>query len=733
MLDRVRERLGLYSRTDLQTAISRAIDHTLKQYPPLAHELQERPHSATQGVQPLDQNFSAYLRATGMFPWVASCVDTLSHACASVPLKLYRDTADGDAEEIDSHPLIDLFENPNPVDGYYSLWYAAIQQLGYTGEVFFAGVGPVRSMPFVDPEEIWVVQSDRLAPTFEANTRRRGNSAPMLTGWAYTSGSGMAPQEHYAPEEIIHVKIPNPRDPIRGLSPLKKLEPTLNLLWSALSWNKAYFDNAASISLLITCAQVADTEINRFRRQVDERHVGVKKAMRPMIFAGQDVKTQDHSNSPKDAMFLELMHWCREEIFAVYHCKPVSQGIVEDANRSNTGGQLQDLYENAVIPWNRMMVDVINSSILMLPYEGMYWGHDYSGVSALQPNKLEEAQVDQIYINTRVKTVNEIRRDREFGEDVEWGDEPPEPMQFGLPNSGGFGNEGESEEDEGEKNSRIAAAQLRAKAKRTHGKGARDLRWKAFAVRTEAFERAWDRKVRSLFRGTLAAVLDDIDRRTNLGLTREQSLARKAKDEGVPPQWGQDPPEIPLSEEERWKAGLHPLSEKTLRAGAEDVLEEIGGEAFAFDVNRPGVQEYIERRLGKNIKTILQTQQGRVNALVLEAVENSWTIGELEKELRNAFGKDSRSWSERIARTETGGLYNRGALEGMEEAGVKTKEWLSSRDSFVRDVHEDADGQVVDIAADFVLSDGDRGPHPLAMTLPENVCNCRCSVVIGDK
>jgi SPP1 gp7 family putative phage head morphogenesis protein len=96
----------------------------------------------------------------------------------------------------------------------------------------------------------------------------------------------------------------------------------------------------------------------------------------------------------------------------------------------------------------------------------------------------------------------------------------------------------------------------------------------------------------------------------------------------------------------------------------------------------------------------------------------------MAKRVRKVMGvHQSRSMT--IARTETGFAFADGRHIAMKENGIKKQEWLTARDSNVRDSHK-IDGQVRSI--------GRRFSNGLLRPLDPNgkakdVINCRCTVV----
>ena len=104
-------------------------------------------------------------------------------------------------------------------------------------------------------------------------------------------------------------------------------------------------------------------------------------------------------------------------------------------------------------------------------------------------------------------------------------------------------------------------------------------------------------------------------------------------------------------------------------------------------------------------------------------------------EARKHIDRVESEWqtrSERIARTETAGAYNAGALDAgrVEEAGVKV--WIATSDDRTRDDHLDTSGQCVPTAEPFDVG-GDELQMPADPSGPaRQTINCRCTVVFAD-
>lgn len=100
-----------------------------------------------------------------------------------------------------------------------------------------------------------------------------------------------------------------------------------------------------------------------------------------------------------------------------------------------------------------------------------------------------------------------------------------------------------------------------------------------------------------------------------------------------------------------------------------------------------------------------------------------------------ALDAESTYWRARatlIARTESTGAYNYGALTALTDEGVACKRWLATLDARTRPTHRGVDGQVVRVRGTF-----DVGGVAMRMpgdpsAPPAEVCNCRCTIVQAD-
>ena len=258
---------------------------------------------------------------------------------------------------------------------------------------------------------------------------------------------------------------------------------------------------------------------------------------------------------------------------------------------------------------------------------------------------------------------------------------------------------------------------------------ARDRRWAAFRSRTEALERTVRSRVRQIARDIRGAVLEEIARRTSeLGILHEPKSVKAAGDRPVPPDWLDDLFNIEDFAED-FAALLGPALSRIYQEGAEDLATEALGEFYPFPMDDPRIQSFLQSHTATRVRTILASRQAELRGIIERSIRDSETVDQLSRRLREHF-TGTPGWAQRIARTETIGLYNRGGLQGLEEAGVASKVWLSARDEKVRPDHWEADGREVGLQDNFIVG-GHAAPAPGQFGVADQDINCRCTLTAG--
>lgn len=277
-------------------------------------------------------NSSAGFGAYGAVSTLFSVVNRLANDTSAVDWKLYQKSGDkrrkfawddmDSRKEIDrNHPVTRVLNNPNPFMTRQELFETAQQHLDLVGEAFL----------YVDrnnfmrvPAEIWPLNPLKMSIAVD-------DWKEYITGYVYKDSNG---HDHpFEVDEIIHLRMPNPADPYRGLSPVGSLVVDLDSHRLASEHTRSFFLNDATPGGVIEFPEgIDDRQFNSIKSQWNEKHRGVRNAYKIGIIEGG--KWVSTSFSMKDMQFVELKKLSSDTIREAYGFPKFKQGIVEDVNRA---------------------------------------------------------------------------------------------------------------------------------------------------------------------------------------------------------------------------------------------------------------------------------------------------------------------------------------------------------------------------------------------------------------
>ena len=91
--------------------------------------------------------------------WVYACVTIRAKAVASATFRAYKRGKSADESvEIGAHPILDLFNEVNPISTRYDLFFLTVAHLDLTGDCYWY----VPSSGLGIPGEIWVIPPDKV-------------------------------------------------------------------------------------------------------------------------------------------------------------------------------------------------------------------------------------------------------------------------------------------------------------------------------------------------------------------------------------------------------------------------------------------------------------------------------------------------------------------------------------------------------------------------------------------
>lgn len=309
-------------------------------------------------------------------------LNKISNNIASVPFIFYK----GDQQVFDT-PIDKLFDRPNPLTSRFQLFESTVIHMGLYGEAFWLlneSVGMSTGRPGAIPAEIYVLNPKEMKHVVDGQG--------TLTGWVYNN---TLPLELH---QIVHFKLYNPYDLYRGLAPLEAARIALDTDYEASRYNKSFYENDATPSLVVSIPgdePMQNDEFLRLKTQFENRHKGSANARR-VAFAQAGMEITPLTVTQDEMKYIESRTFSRDEILAVFGVPKSVAGFTEGLNRATAYAQKRSFWIETLLPYMTLIQEQLNHSLFSI------YAPDYSG--KFDRDAIEELRAD---LEKRAKVARE--------------------------------------------------------------------------------------------------------------------------------------------------------------------------------------------------------------------------------------------------------------------------------------------------------------------------------------
>lgn len=226
-----------------------------------------------------------------------------------------------DVEHVESsqHGALKVLERPNDFYTTQEYFESGQQHVDLTGEGWTV-IGRINTVPY----ELWNVSPARM----EVVT----SPSQFIKGYIYKGPNGEdIPLKR---EDVLTIRMPNPEDPHRGLSPVQTVMNNLDSARFSSLWNRNFFLNGARPDGLIRVpTTMTDRQWTTFQDRYAASHKGIQNAHRVGVLEA-GMEWVDVKFSQKDMMFVELAGLDKATIREAYGMSKFALGDLEDVNRA---------------------------------------------------------------------------------------------------------------------------------------------------------------------------------------------------------------------------------------------------------------------------------------------------------------------------------------------------------------------------------------------------------------
>jgi HK97 family phage portal protein len=682
---------------------------------------------------------------------VYTAVSKIAHASAAVDWVLYKKGRSGRSswEEIEQHPLLELWARPNPMQSKNDFIESVVGFKKITGNSYIEAVRGSLNKP---PVEMWPVRPDRM------RIIPGSNGYPLKYEFKYQSFTKLWDVDQISMRsDILHMKSFNPTDDWYGLSPIQAILLTIDQYNAGQRWNLSLLQNEARPSGVLQMqvskenpkGSMSETQYQMLKSEIESKS-GPFNSGRPMILQG-GLEWKQMSLSPKDMDFMQLKGVTANDIATAYGVPAEMLGLGQKTFANYKEARLA-FYEETVLPTLDAVRDSVNH--WLTPYYGddLYLDYDPDSIDALVEKREQKYQSLQ---TTTFLTVNEKREAAGYskidGLDL---------LQFGpqflhVDNLEQAFQETSFDEEEDEEELEDDEHEL-SQEQNDEELGEDDKAYVYFKsinlLNSSEKQRSWRQqnqlreKLTKPFERQLEKDFSDLTKRLSdaaeklVGITDKKLLEYALVKETD--SWATDVIEPTM------KTHI----EKAIKVFGETIFKEGKSLGYELETKKRSwfddfVSRYVSRTTGTHIVTIKNTTQKRIKRMVSkytqEAIDGGDTLPSLRDRIQDEFPKQTKSNAMRIARTEVAAASSAGSFEAVKSLEIPgmTKEWVSAIDSRSRGAndgdttnHIAMNGERVGIDEKFSVPNAHGGDDLMDVPLdgsapPEQIINCRCVAV----
>lgn len=583
--------------------------------------------------------------------WSWTCIDKNAKACAQVPLRLYttkktnatkgikttplskerhaflhtklaeRVGSSDQLEEVVDHPIIDLLRQVNPNNNAFDLKEITVKYLEAIGVDYWLlqrGVGG-------EILNIWPLQSQFVKIKLTKNEKR-------IASYEYRVGQHTS---NFNPKDIVHFKYTSMTCPLKGDSPTKAGEQSIDLNEAMNKYEIANFKNGGNPSMVMEVpsdSTLTPDERKRIEANYRSGTGGVKNTGKLFVASG-GAKVHEYGHKPKDMGFVQGRKTTLEETCGVYGV-PLTFVVPTEISRDNLRSSIKLWMQFTINPKLTMIEQKLNEQFTP------NWGEDLFLLfdDAIPVDSEARLKEIEILLKTKYSSINEERA-KDGVDPATWGDEPVEPQPIEVETV-----------DEPKPEPKKATKREGP----TNDLPDPDFMPNIFRI-----------NMTLMFKAMEAEIIKNL---------KAYGKPKAIEDEASDAAFAASADDIISSvyNEAKWADEIAQQSAPFIRGllanGLVDATEKLEG-VIIVNASSPAVLQALDERAGQ-IRSVATTVQREIRDDIAESISLGESRGDTIKRVREQF--DARNKADRVVRTETIWAHNEGTTLAWEQSGVVT-------------------------------------------------------------
>lgn len=589
---------------------------------------------------------------------------------------------------ITSHPALDALDRFNSFTDASSGFYITESHRLLAGDAFWYIQGKKENVV-----GIYSLQPDKI----ELEFGKVAGSQVIIDKYKFEDNvEGKPLKAEYRPDEIIHFKIPNAKNPYRGYGKVEAAADDIDLDSMAVEANKQlYMRGLISNFVLTTPNKLTDEQLKQLHAEFKSSYGGVENSFKVPIF-GSDLKPVSTQVTNRDMQFLEHQEWLRDKITAVWGNNKAAIGITDDVNRANADASITLWRASTIRSEMKAITDTLNEFYIPRFGENLIIGFK-DPVGETEAEQIEKAKSLK---GADIITLNEAREILGY-ENIDGGDEMafqrserqakdnaqlanvPKSLKY-VKLDRHFRKWGLYKKID-DYNALLPAARKMAE-KTIKGRRKEEVREHPIFTNDKVWdfqskqlhivdiqEEVFQEKVERYIKGLVDRALENVPE--EVALMQSKALINQ--------------------EEEIVRAVLDfaPILNEVALLSGQQAINFIGDETIYLAMD---IRKTIEAQVRKFAQSLIETDKNKLIDIIARGLSNGDSVPKIRRNIVEQFNEFSKMQAERIARTEVIRTSNLGTIDAWKQSGIVTgKQWLTAMDDRVDPLCSYMNGKVM--------------------------------------
>ncbi|MGE3404353.1 MAG: phage portal protein [Vicinamibacterales bacterium] len=280
-----------------------------------------------------------------------------------------------DNAEIEDHPVLRLFERPNPVMSGSEFTEAQVAYLLSTGNDYQYGV---RSAVDGRVIEVWVQRPDRMRVVPGVHR--------VPAGYLELQPGGGTPVP-FTVDEVSHLRLFSPLDEWYGMSPLRVAARSVDSDNEAMRWSYALLRNdMRPPGAFVSKDPLSDQSFQRLKKEMREKYQGATGAGRPLVL-DNGLEWVSFAMTPAEVDWIQSRKDWFGDICTAFNYPKELLAKGAEVTYANRREALRAHYTENVIPLAEKLRERRNATIVASYGDDLYLDFDRDQIEALQEDR----------------------------------------------------------------------------------------------------------------------------------------------------------------------------------------------------------------------------------------------------------------------------------------------------------------------------------------------------------